>query len=293
MQKYLSTLLAMMAVITFSGNAQDTHTQKVPEVVPGKSSTTSTTTSSDSIVTEVVPEQSTTVTNIAPGGPVTTRAVTEIAPAAPLTTVKGSTTTTTNPGEVIAGNTQTTQTQIHRLDPVVARRHLSVTPQTVTITPEQRTALDRTVIIESQTAPVRRFYNVERNVVIVEEQGQSRELPYLTVPVLFVVDTADLLDVESRMALEQTASVINEITNTEPNALFDVEGHTSTEGSAEHNMRLSAERSTRIYNELTQRYGVAVSSLTAHGYGQNFALYPQGTERERQEDRRVLVVRTR
>ncbi|RYD36040.1 MAG: hypothetical protein EOP87_06235, partial [Verrucomicrobiaceae bacterium] len=35
-----------------------------------------------------------------------------------------------------------------------------------------------------------RVYNVERNVVIVE----GRELPYTTVPVLFVKETADLLD---------------------------------------------------------------------------------------------------
>ena len=58
-------------------------------------------------------------------------------------------------------------------------------------------------------------------------------------------------------------------------------------------MRLSADRAKRVYDELTKRYGVPASALTAHGYGLNFAMFPEGTEPERQEDRRVLVVRTR
>lgn len=291
----------MMVVMTLSANAQITHSNKFTEVVPEQSTTESTMTQSDSTVTEVMPKQSITitenpstthtepaiVTEIIPGPPVITSTVTEVFPQVPATTVTSSSITTT------ATTSTDTGTVGQKLDPAMARRHLSVKPQTVTITPEQRTALDRTLVIESKTEPVRRVYNVERNVVIVEEQGKSIELPYVTLPVLFVVDTAELLDAESRAALEQTASVINEIVQTEPNALFDVEGHTSMEGSAEHNMSLSAERSKRIFTELTQRYGVPVSSLTAHGYGQNFAMYPQGTERERQEDRRVLVVRTR
>ncbi len=242
-----------------------------------------------------VTHSTTEVTEIVPAPPVNSTTVTEIAPAVPAPTVRGqiTTTTTTNAGEAVAGHELGTLQEMHRMDPVVVRRQLSIRPQTVVLTPEQRTALDRTVIIESRTEPVRRVYNIERNVVIVEEQGESREMPYVTVPVLFVVDTAELLDAESRMALEQTAGVINEIAQTDPNALFDVEGHTSTEGGAEHNMRLSIERAKRVYTELTQRYGVPPTSLTAHGYGLNYASFPQGTEQELQLDRRVLVVRTR
>jgi len=262
MKKSISTLLAVAAAIALPANAQVTESTVVTEMVPIESTKRVTTTTVDGITSEIVPKKTLTVT--------------EIVPAAPPVALTGRTTTT-----------------VHRLDPAVARRQLSITPQSVTITPAQRTALDRRVTIESRTVPARRVYNIERNVVIVEDQGQSRELPYVTVPVLFVVDTAELLDAESREALEQTAAVINEVTSADPNAVFDVEGHTSTEGGAEHNMRLSADRSKRIYDELTKRYGVPASALTAHGYGLNFAMYPEGTERERQEDRRVLVVRTR
>jgi len=295
--------MAAAALITHSANAQVPDSSKVTVVVPEKSTTTSTTTKTDSTITGVAPQQpaivgevrpvtSSTVPRAVPADPATVRGVvpaedpivTGVIPEAPGSRITGSATITTtrDPGIVV-----------RRLDPVTVQRHLLVSPQAITVTPEQRISLDRTVTIESRSQPVRRAYNVERSVVIVEDQGQSRELPYMTVPVLFVVDTAELLDAESLEALGQTASIINAVTKTDPNALFDVEGHTSAEGSAEHNMLLSAERSKRIYAELTQRYGVPATALTAHGYGQNFAMYPNGTERERQEDRRVLVVRTR
>lgn len=245
-----------MAVITLTARAQVTHSTEVTEIVPGQTTT----------VTEVVPPAPTVV---APAEPVTSTTVTEVVPAPRATAVTP------------------------QLDPVVVRRQLSVTPRAITLTPEQRTSLNRTVTVETRTEPVRRVYNLEREVVIVEVEGKSLELPYVTVPVLFVVDTAELLDAESRVALEQTGSVINEIVQTEPSALFDVEGHTSTEGTAEHNSQLSVERAKRVHLELTQRYGVPPTALTAHGYGENFAVYPEGSEAQLQKDRRVLVVRTR
>lgn len=139
----------------------------------------------------------------------------------------------------------------------------------------------------------RRVYNSERNVVIVEENNQSRELPYVTLPVLFVKETAELLDNESRAALEQVAGVILAVSKTEPGVLFDIEGHTSTEGTDDYNLNLSVARAKRIFEELTQRYGVPASVLSAHGYGENFPMHPNGNEAELQQDRRVLVVRTK
>jgi len=275
MKKHLFTIFASAAAITFPADAQTTQPTKVTEVVPARPTAMSITPTPNSVTTSVVSGKS--------------RLVTEVVPLSTSATVPSVVTTTTESGQVITGQ----EVELRRLDPVVARTHLSVIPQTVIVTPEQRMALDRAVTVESQVQPARRVYSVERNVVIVEEQGQSRELPFVTLPVLFVVDSAELLDAESRTALEQTATVIKDIVQANPGAVFDVEGHTSTEGTAEHNMSLSVERSKRIFDELTLGYGVPVSALTAHGYGQNFAMYPKGTDRERQEDRRVLVVRTR
>lgn len=175
---------------------------------------------------------------------------------------------------------------------VVVRDRLSIAPRTVvTVAPPAVTvapaATTTTTTVTTTPVPAR-VYDVEKQVVIVE----NRELPYVTVPVLFVVETAQLLDNESRAALEATANGILEVARVNPNARFDIEGHTSTEGTDEFNMTLSAARAQRVLDELTKNYGVPPELLSAHGYGENYPKCPNGTEPQLQLDRRVLVVRT-
>jgi outer membrane protein OmpA-like peptidoglycan-associated protein len=184
---------------------------------------------------------------------------------------------------------------VRTLDSAVVQRQLSLAPKVVIVTPAPQTAVKTTkttTVVDTPGQP-RRVYNSERSVVLVEDQGQSRELPYVTLPVLFVKETSELLDDESRNALQQVAGVILAISKTEVGTVFDIEGHTSTDGTDEYNVTLSAARAQRVYDELTQRYGVPASVLSAHGYGESFPMYPQGNEAEMQQDRRVLVVRTK
>ncbi len=184
---------------------------------------------------------------------------------------------------------------VRTLDPVVVQRQLSVAPKVVVLNAAPQTAVKTTkttTVVDTPGQP-RRVYNSERSVVVVEDQGQSRELPYVTLPVLFVKETAELLSDESRSALQDVAGVILAVSKIEPGAVYDIEGHTSTDGTNEFNMSLSAARAQRVFDELTQRYGVPASVLSAHGYGESFPMYPQGNEAEMQQDRRVLVVRTK
>lgn len=182
-------------------------------------------------------------------------------------------------------------------DPAVVRRQMSVAPRVVIVERAPAPVLGRApvppegAIAAYNQGLVRRVYNAERGVVVVEEKEQSRELPYVTLPVLFVKETAQLLDAESRAALGQMAAVILEVTKTEPGARFDIEGHTSTEGADDFNLNLSMARAKRVYDELTQNYGVPPEVLTAHGYGEGYPKYPTGSEAQLQQDRRVLVVR--
>lgn len=189
--------------------------------------------------------------------------------------------------ETVPANPAPVQANQRRLDAAMARERLGIAP--VAIPAEAPGVVGTTVettTVETPGKPTR-VYSTERNVVIVG----GRELPYLTLPVLFVEGTADLLDDESRHAIEDTATAIKAVLTTSPTAIFDVEGHTSTDGSEEMNMTLSADRSRRIYTELIERYGVPASALAAHGYGENFPKYPDGTEEQMVLDRRVLVVR--
>jgi outer membrane protein OmpA-like peptidoglycan-associated protein len=205
---------------------------------------------------------------------------------------------------------------VRSLDPVIVRQQLSLPPKVIVVnqspvftpvapvtqvqvtpvTPAPQTALKTTkttTVVDTPGQP-RRVYNSERNVVVVlEDQGQSRELPYVTLPVLFVKETNELLDQESRAALQEVAGVITAVSQAEPGTQFDIEGHTSTDGTDEFNLSLSAMRAQRIFDELTQNYGIPASLLSAHGYGESFPMYPQGSEDQMQLDRRVLVVRTK
>lgn len=215
--------------------------------------------------------------------------------------------TIVTPAPVPGGaSAQVVRPAVRVLDPVVVRQQLSTAPRMVVIpTPPASTVTvpvtqpvevvkttKTTTVVDTPGQP-RRVYNSERNVVIVEGVNETRELPYVTLPVLFVKETSELLDNESRVALEQVAGVILAVAKTEAGTLFDIEGHTSTDGTDEYNVTLSAARAQRIYDELTQRYGVPATMLSAHGYGESFPMYPNGAEDQMQMDRRVLVVRTK
>lgn len=176
------------------------------------------------------------------------------------------------------------------LNPVEVRTQLSLPPRAVVVpTPLPGSTVQTTTTV--QTVP--RRYLADRNVVVVTQEDKTVEMPYVTLPVLFVKETAELLDQESRAALEQMAAVIREVSRNEPGTVFDIEGHTSTEGTDEFNMQLSAARAQRVFEELTRNYGVPASVLSAHGYGEGYPQFPNGNEMEKQLDRRVLVVRTR
>ncbi|MDI1312699.1 OmpA family protein [Prosthecobacter sp.] len=192
------------------------------------------------------------------------------------------------------------------LDPLLVQSQLSIAPKVVVVTqpttvtvpatpavPQEVVKTTKTTTVVDTPGQPRRVYQSERNVVVVQDQNETRELPYVTLPVLFVKETAELLDAESRAALEQVASVIRNVSQTTPGAIFDIEGHTSTDGTNEFNATLSAARAQRVYDELTLRYKVPAEVLSAHGYGESFPMYPNGNEGQMQMDRRVLVVRTK
>lgn len=168
------------------------------------------------------------------------------------------------------------------------RRQLSIAPRAVPAAPVVPPGA-RVETTETVTKVGGRVYNTERNIVIVE----GRELPYVTIPVLFVKETAELLDAESRVALDETAAAIREVIVADPGAVFDVEGHTSTDGTDELNMTLSAQRARRVFDELTLRYKIPAAVLSAHGYGESYPKYPNGNEAQMTQDRRVLVVRVK
>lgn len=184
------------------------------------------------------------------------------------TVVEEVTETTPGPGAV---------PPLRPLDATVVQRQLEIEPRVIPVETTETTTV----------TPGGRVYNVKTNTVIVE----GRELPYVAIPVLFEKETARLLDTQSRAHLEATAAAIKNVLRNHPAATFQIEGHTSTDGETDFNLKLSADRAKRVLDELTIRYNVPAAVLIANGYGESFPNYPNGSEQEMTLDRRVLVVR--
>ena len=133
------------------------------------------------------------------------------------------------------------------------------------------------------------------DVEIVEHaDGKLEEFNFVNVPVLFVVNSDRLLDRVSRENLQKIADIMKDQIDNTPTARFQVEGHTSSEGSAEQNDKLSKDRAARVVQLLTEEYHVPGSALIAEGLGASQAQFAANApEAQRKEDRRVLVARPR
>ena len=136
-----------------------------------------------------------------------------------------------------------------------------------------------------------RTYLPDRGVVIVEEaDGTKKEEPYVILPILFKLDSDELLNAQSQLNLKKLAEFLKQPSLRE--ARFCIEGHTSTEGTHEHNMDLSKRRSDRVFALLIGRFGVTPYHLHREGFGPDAPeVKPELTEQDRQRNRRVLVVR--
>lgn len=118
------------------------------------------------------------------------------------------------------------------------------------------------------------------------------ERPYIAVPILFVVGQDQLLDATSAENVRKTGAILKELMAADPKAKFTIQGHTSAEGDASMNQKLSEQRASRIFSLLVQGQGVEGTRLSQTGFGPTYATSPAtAPETQLQQDRRVLVVR--
>jgi outer membrane protein OmpA-like peptidoglycan-associated protein len=131
--------------------------------------------------------------------------------------------------------------------------------------------------------------------IVEHENGTKEEINFVNVPVLFVKDQDELLDDVSRENVHKIAGIILAALKGSPEAKFQIEGHTSAEGSDEHNKILSELRADRIYRLLTQDSGVPATALpTVEGLGAEHARFPKtAPEADLAQDRRVIIARPR
>lgn len=104
-------------------------------------------------------------------------------------------------------------------------------------------------------------------------------------PVLFRVGSAEI-DERSNELLEEVANVL--LRNSDL-LRVEIRGHTSADGDAASNQRLSEERAAAVQRFLVAQ-GVAESRLVTVGFGQSRPLVPERSEADRAKNRRVEIV---
>lgn len=172
--------------------------------------------------------------------------------------------------------------------------------ETATLDPEQLRSLENAPVTKS-LVPVtksliapRVTYNTEKSIKIVpRNDGSVEEQPYVPIPILFKVNSDELLDATSVENIRRVADSLAKIWRSDPSAVFDIEGHASAEGDAEANLALSRLRAAKIRTLLEDLSMAPAGSLNAVGFGETFARHAESAPGALlQEDRRVLVVRT-
>ncbi len=101
--------------------------------------------------------------------------------------------------------------------------------------------------------------------------------------VQFEFDSAKIKSV-SHSLLDEVAKVIKE--NPQIKKL-QVEGHASSEGSDDHNMKLSDRRAKAVMKYLTDKGGVAKGMLSSKGYGETQPIASNDTDDGKEKNRRV------
>jgi outer membrane protein W/outer membrane protein OmpA-like peptidoglycan-associated protein len=107
-----------------------------------------------------------------------------------------------------------------------------------------------------------------------------------TLKLLFDFDSAELRP-ESIEELERLVKFMGDV----PFATALIEGHTDSVGSDAYNLKLSDRRAKSVFDYLTSR-GVDPARLSSIGKGESAPIADNATEEGRQQNRRVMLIRT-
>ncbi len=107
-----------------------------------------------------------------------------------------------------------------------------------------------------------------------------------TLKLLFDFDSAELRP-ESITELERVVKFMNDV----PFATAEIDGYTDSVGSDAYNVKLSDRRAKSVFDYLTSR-GVDPSRLKSMGYGEANPIADNKTAEGRQQNRRVMLIRT-
>lgn len=125
--------------------------------------------------------------------------------------------------------------------------------------------------------------------------AQTGPLTSETAPILMPTDLLFGYN-ESDLRPESLASLekLGELIRRNPQAVFQIEGHSDTFGSDSYNMDLSQRRADSVKAWLIARMNIPADRVTAQGFGKTKLIVPGGSIEEQQINRRVeIVIRTK
>ncbi len=142
-------------------------------------------------------------------------------------------------------------------------------------------------VAREETASAQAQLEVMRSKLSELETKQTKRGLVITLgDVLFEVDK-DYLKPGATRALDQLARALRD----DPDASIQIEGHTDSTGSREHNMDLSRRRAESVQSYLIS-HGISRARLTTRGMGPDYAVASNQTTAGRQQNRRVEVIVT-
>ena len=104
--------------------------------------------------------------------------------------------------------------------------------------------------------------------------------------IFFDTDKATLRP-ESKAALEKLRALLMQY----PTMRIEIQGHTDSDGSDEHNEQLSGNRARSVRSYLVDN-GIPAGRLEANGYGERMPIAPNTTAAGKQLNRRVMILIT-
>lgn len=103
--------------------------------------------------------------------------------------------------------------------------------------------------------------------------------------VLFDNDKADI-----KAQYHDEIKRVADFMNAHPEVTATIEGHTDSNASNQHNLKLSQHRVDAVKNILINNYGIASNRLNSIGYGESKPIADNSTAEGRQQNRRVIAV---
>lgn len=107
----------------------------------------------------------------------------------------------------------------------------------------------------------------------------------VTLDIEYDIEKADI-----RPEYDKEVAKVGDFMKKYPTTTAVIEGYTDNVGTSEHNLDLSQRRAEGVVKDLTEKFGIEPSRLSAKGYGATHPIADNATNEGKQKNRRIVAV---